>query len=264
MADMKEDVKIYLSVDFEGGACIVGQSETTLTASKQYEFSRREMTAEANAAAQGSFEGGATEVTVDDCHGSGLNLLYDELDSRVKVLCGVPRPRRFPSLDCTFSGMMLIGYHPMAGVAGGVLSHTYSSTGVQNMWLNGRRVGEIAIDACLAGSLGVPVLLVSSCEAGVQEATDVIPGVRVFATKKGYSRNCALSLSPSATREGIRKAARMAVEERSAGKPLVMGPPYELKKEAKFESLIDRVRPPFERVGPRTVVGRSDDLFGLM
>lgn len=261
---MGDEIKIYVSVDFEGGACIVGQPEMTLTASKQYEFSRKEMTAEANAVARGAFDGGATEVTVDDCHGSGLNLLYDELDPRVRVLCGVPRPRRFPSLDGSFSGIMLIGYHPMAGVEGGVLSHTYSSTGVQNMWLNGKRVGEMEIDACLAGSIGVPVLLVSSCDAGVREAREAIPGVRVFATKRGYSRNCALSLTPSAACEGLREAARIAVEERSRAKALVKGPPYELKKEAKLESLIDRPRPPFERVGPRTVVGRSDDLFSLM
>lgn len=261
---MGEDVKIYVSVDFEGGACVVGQPEMTLTASKQYEFARSVMTEEANAAARGAFDGGASYVVVDDAHGSGLNLLYDRLDERVEVLAGVPRPRRFPSLDETFSGMLLVGYHPMAGVEGGVLSHTYSSRAVQNMWLNGTLIGEIGFDAALAGTLGVPVLMVSSCEAGAREALDTIDGVLTFSTKRGYSRNCALSKTPAVACRGIRESAARAVGLRDSITPFVVDPPYELRREFKYESSADRVRPPCRKVGPRTVSCTSEDLFEII
>ena len=261
---MNSDVKIYVSVDFEGGACIVGQPEMTLTASKQYEVARKVMTEEANAAARGAFDGGATHVVIDDAHGSGLNLLYDQLDERVEVLCGVPRPRRFPSLDETFSGMLLVGYHPMAGVEGGVLSHTYSSRAVQNMWLNGSLIGEIGLDAALAGTLGVPVLMVSSCEAGTREAKSILEGVVTYATKRGFSRNCALSRVPAAACRGIRDAAERAVGLRGEIGPLVVEPPFELRREFKYESSADRVRPPQKKIDSRTISWESDDLFQLI
>ncbi len=259
----QSDIKIYISVDFEGGACIVGQPEMTLTVSKQYEFARKVMTGEANAAAEGAFQGGASEIIIDDNHGSGINLLYDELDPRARVFLGGPRPRRFQCLDETFSGMFLVGFHPMAGVERGILSHSYSSVSIQNMWLNGRRIGEIGLTATLAGTLGVPVLLVTSCEEGVQEAKDQLGEMETVSTKKGFSRNCALSYTPPAAREMIREAARRAVENRSSVKPLVVEPPYELRTEFKFESYAERARPPAERIGPRTIQVRGDDLFDI-
>jgi D-amino peptidase len=259
-----DDIKIYVSVDFEGGACLVGEPEQTLTASKQYEFARKVMTGEANAAARGAYDAGCSEVVIRDAHGAGLNLLYDELDERVKVVLGVPAPRRFPGLDGSFSGVFLIGYHPMAGAEGGVLSHTYSSKAVQNMWLNGRRIGEIGFDAALCGSLGVPVLMVSSCEAGVKEAHDFLGEIETVATKIGYSRNCAMSLTPSAGRQRIRSAAKRAVESVDGSEPYVVPGPYELKREFKYESQAARARPPFTRVDPRTIAGRSENLFDLI
>jgi D-amino peptidase len=257
------DVKIYISVDFEGGACIVGQPEMTLTVSKQYEFARKVMTGEANAAADGAFQGGATEVIVDDNHGSGMNLLYDELDPRVRVVLGTPRPMRFQSLDETFAGILLVGFHPMAGVERGVLSHSYSSVAIQNMWLNERKIGEIGLTSALAGSLGVPTLLVTSCEEGVREAKDFLGEIETVTTKKGFSRNCALSLVPPAARELIRETAKRAVENRSRVKPFVVPGPYELKREYKFESFVDRTRPPAERVDSRTTLIRGENLFDM-
>jgi D-amino peptidase len=233
----------------------------TLTASRQYEFARRIMTGEANAAVEGAFEGGATEVIVDDNHGSGMNLLYDELDQRAKIFLGSPRPRRFVCLNETFDSMFLVGFHPMAGVERGVLSHTYSSVSIQNVWLNGTKIGEIGMTGALAGSLGVPVLLVTSCEEGTREASDLLTGVETVSTKRGFSRNCALSMTPPTSRHAIRRGARRAVENRSNAKPYIVSPPYEIRTEYKLESHTDRRCPPAERIDPLTVVVRGDDLF---
>jgi D-amino peptidase len=257
------DIKVYISVDFEGGACIVGEPEMTLTESKQYEFARRVMTGEANAAAQGAFLAGATEVVIDDNHGSGLNLIHDELDPRAKAFLGTPRPRRFLVLDETFSGIFLVGFHPMAGVERGVLSHSYSSVSIQSMWLNGGRIGEIGMTAALAGSLGVPVLLVTSCEEGVREARSVLGDVETVCTKRGFSRNCALSLSPSTACRMIREAARRAVERRSEITPFTVPPPYEIRTEHKLESHADRLGRRAERIDARTTLVRGENLFDL-
>ena len=60
----------------------------------------------------------------------------------------------------------------MAGVGDGVMAHTFSSAEIENMWLNGKRIGEIAIEALQIGIFGVPVVMVSADEAGCREARE--------------------------------------------------------------------------------------------
>jgi D-amino peptidase len=258
-------MKIYISVDFEGGAAIVGEPDKTLTDSKQYDFARREMTAESNAAIRGAFAGGATEVILDDSHGSGVNLIYDELDPRARILLGAPRPRRFQAIDGTCSGLALVGYHPMAGTRAGVLAHSYSSRKIQNLWLNGRLVGEIGMDAALAGSLGVPVILVSSCTAGCAEAKDLLGDVETMATKEGLSRNSAISLAPTAAHALIEEGMERAVKRARGMKPFVVDPPYTVRTEYKLASSADSAarRPGARRIDGRNVEVTGDDIFAV-
>lgn len=260
-------MKFYLSSDLEGVACVTGLAGQTLSsAPAQYELARKMCTAEINAAIDGLKTAGEVEIIVEDGHGNGTsNLLYDELRRGVKILSGVPRPRRLTGLDESFAGVILIGYHPMAGVEGGVLSHTFSSVAVHNMWLNGRPVGEIGLTAVQAGSLGVPVIFVSSCKAGVQEAKDWIPGVKTVAVKEGFGRNCALSLHPQDAQDKIREAVKRAVANLDMFKPVRLNPPYELKIEYKLESTAEAVcrREDCIRVDARTILKCSRDIFAL-
>lgn len=231
----------------------------------QYAFAQREITAEINSAVEGCLEAGATEIVVDDCHGGGVNLLYDQLHPEVKILLGSPRRRRFEPLDESFDGVLLIAYHPMSMTDAGVLSHSYSSVSIMNMWLNGRRIGEIGFDSALAGSLGVPVILVTSCREGVEEAKEFLGNVETVAVKEGVSRNCALSLHPRKAQELIKEKARQACERIAEFKPFVLEPPYELKVEYKFENYAEsRIREPgVEFIPPNAIVKRSDNLFDL-
>lgn len=162
----------------------------------------------------------------------------------MKILSGVPRARRLTTVDESFAGVLLIGFHPMAGGVNGVLSHSFSSVAIQNMWLNGRLVGEIGLTAVQAGSLGVPVIFVSSCKAGVQEAKDWIPGVMTVAVKEGLGRNCALSLHPEDAQEKIRYGVKRAVAKLSDIKHVRLDPPYELRVEYKLESMVNLKRKP--------------------
>jgi len=80
-------MKVYLSVDMEG---IAGISHPDPTGRKDpsYPAAVELMTGEANAAIAGAFDGGATEVLVNDSHGSMFNLRQAELDPRVTLLQG--------------------------------------------------------------------------------------------------------------------------------------------------------------------------------
>jgi D-amino peptidase len=262
-------VKIYVLTDFEGAAAVVGQAGMTLTASKQYDFAQRMVTAEINAAVRGALAGGATDIIVNDCHGGGLNLVYDQLHPEVRILLGGTRPRRMLGLDESTAGVFMIAYHAMAGSDGGVLSHSYSSTGIQNMWLNDVPIGEIGLDAALAGTLGVPVLLVTSDVAGTKEAKALLgEGVRTVAVKEGIGRNAAISLHPAKAQALIEEAAEDAVRHASEAKPLIFEPPYRVRREYKLESYVDglmrRRDASVTRIDNRTVETVSDDLFALV
>jgi len=263
-------MRIFITTDFEGACAVVGQAGVPLGRdSLQYDFARRMLTAEINAAVEGALAGGATDVIVEDGHGNGLNLLYDELHPEARLLIGTPQPRRMSALDSSFAGVFLVGYHAMAGTPGGILAHTYSSMTIQNMWLNDRRIGEIGFDASVAGALGVPVLLVTSDKAGVEEARAFIGGqLRTVAVKEGLSRNAALSLHPKKAQALIRAAAEEAVRHASEGRPLVEPPPYRLRREFKLESSADQTMrqaaPNVSRIDSRTVETTSDSLFALI
>ena len=262
-------MKIYIAADFEGACAVVGEVGKPLTEGKQYEFARRMVTAEINAAVEGALEAGATDIIVNDCHGSGLNLIYDELHPAVRILLGGPRPRRFLGLDEGTAGVFFIAYHSMAGTEKGVLAHSYSSIGIQNMWLNDVRIGEIGLDAALAGCLGVPVILVTSDEAGVAEARAILgPQVRTVAVKEGLSRNAAISLHPKRAQELIRAAAADAVRHAGECSPLIFKPPYTLRREFKLESYADefmrRALPNARRLDSRTIEVTSNNLFDLI
>ena len=91
-------------------------------------------------------------MIVRDGHGAGNQFITAELDPRAEVIQGVS-PRRLPGIE-ECDALILLGYHAMAGTPGAVLEHTMSSKTVQNYWLNGRKVGEIGLDAGVASDSG--------------------------------------------------------------------------------------------------------------
>lgn len=245
---LKKPCKIYIAVDFEGAACVIGFPSKPMetlgsgleTNTAVFRQAQRLVTAETNAAIRGAYAGGATEVIVIDNHGSGHNLLYEDLHPDAKVIFGGPRPCRFPLLDESFAGLALVDHHAMAGVQGGILSHSYSSVSVHEMRLNGKPVGEIAMDAAHAGEIGVPVIFVSSDEAGCDEARAFLgKDLVTVATKKGLSRNCAVSLSPQRAQELTEAGMKRAVENAARRKPYVVKGPHVVERVYKWESQAD-------------------------
>jgi len=258
-------MKIYIMVEFEGGAALVGEPGQTLDASRQAEFARRIMTAEVNAAIEGALAGGATEILVNDWHATGLNLIYDELHPEARVVMGRPRPRRLLGLDDSYKGLFLLGYHAHVGTEGAVMAHTFCPYRVQGIWLNGRQIGEIGIDAALAGLCGVPTVLVTGCDKACTEAENWLGDVVTVTTKIGYGENLAISIHPAKAREQIREAATRAVREVDRFSPLRIPGPYELV--AEFHSTVDAERAVtnyhVERISQRKVRLFAEDLAAL-
>jgi len=152
-------VRVYISVDMEGIAGVVHESQTNPNDpafAHEYARFRRLMTAEANAAVAGALEAGATRVLVNDSHWHMRNLLAEELDQAAELLAGDPKPRSMmEGIDSGggFDAALLIGYHARAGTARAILDHTYADK-VLDARLNGRSVGEVGLNAALAGCTG--------------------------------------------------------------------------------------------------------------
>jgi|LSQX01.2.fsa_nt_gb D-amino peptidase len=228
-------MKYLIGVDLEGVSCVVGEPNMTLTGSSGYEFARIQATREANAAARALFDSGAEQVIVWDNHGGGNSLIYDDLDERCDILNGSGAKHRWAPLDKNFAGVLLIGYHAKDNTQNSVLAHTYNSKEYQWIKINNVEVGEMAVDAAVAGELGVPVIFVSSDAEGVKEAKDFLPWVEAVSTKQGLGRNMALSKHPKRVLDEIYEGTKKAVVRLSNMKTFAFESPMTL--EIRFKRL---------------------------
>ena len=167
-------MKVFISADIEGVSGVVDRDDA-IVGGREYERARRLMTADVNAAIAGAYEGGATQVLVNDAHSKMRNLIVEDLDPRAEVIQGVvKRGCMMEGLDECFAAVFFVGYHSRAGNPFGVMNHTMWSRGFQNLFLNGAPVGEIGINAAYAGQFGVPVALVTGDQTAVQEAQELL------------------------------------------------------------------------------------------
>ncbi len=228
-------MKFMIGVDCEGVACVVGEPGRPLTESRDYRFACGQAAREADAAARALFDAGAASVFVWDNHCLGSNLEHDRLDGRCEVVLGHPFGRRWPGLDETFAGVLMIGYHAMEGTAGGVLAHSYSSEAYRWVKVEGREVGEMALDAAVAGEFGVPLIVVASDDHGCAEARGFTPWVETVETKRGLGRTTAISKSPDRAVDEIYEGVGRAVGRLAEMQPFTFALPGEL--EIRFRSV---------------------------
>src|SRR3989440_3146433 len=153
-------MRVYISVDMEGIAGVVHESQTDPTTpafAAEYGRFRRLMTAEANAAVEGALAAGATRVLVNDSHWFMRNLLAEELHQAAELVSGDPKPRSMvQDIDGGFDAALFIGYHARAGTRNAILDHTYADR-IHDVRLNGKPVGELGLNAALAGGAGGPL-----------------------------------------------------------------------------------------------------------
>ncbi len=215
-------MKVYISADIEGITGIVSWSQCSRPDgnSYDYQFARRMMTHDVNAAIRGARAAGATTVVVKDSHGNSKNLLVADLEPGTQLISGhgAGTDGMMVGIDETFDAAILVGYHAMAGTIGGVMEHTLTG-GEHRVYLNHREIGEIAMSAGIAGMYGVPVVMISSDFAGCLEARELIPGIGTATVKTGYGRYMANLLHPSETGPLIEAQTEAAVRNRSSIKP---------------------------------------------
>ena len=228
-------MRVYISVDMEGVAGVVHESQTDPTdpaCAAEYARFRRLMTAEANAAVEGAVAAGATRVVVNDSHWVMRNLLAEELHQAAELVAGDPKPRSMvQGIDEQepggFDAALFIGYHARAGTRHAILDHTYADR-IYEVRLNGKPVGELGINAAFAGVHGVPVALVSGDSALASEAKDLLGGgVSTVVVKHAVGRHAARSVAPALACGMIRDEVTRTLKRKHA--PFVLQPPIALE-----------------------------------
>lgn len=210
LATAQASKRVYISVDMEGISGISGEDQLSPQGS-EYARSRKLMAEDANAAIRGAFAGGATEVVVNDSHGSQRNLLPEDLDPRVTLIShSFKAYGMMEGLDERFDAVIFVGYHAKADDPHGLFAHTGSGV-VRDLQINGRSVGEGGMNSMLAAWYGVPVVLVTGDDIAVAEVQQVAVDSRAVVVKRAINVRAVELRSLAAVHKDIEAAAREGV-----------------------------------------------------
>lgn len=254
-------MRVFISVDLEGIGGVVHWDQCS-PGTRLYDEARALMAAEVNAAISGALDGQATEIVVNDAHGTQRNIPALELDPRARLIIGNTKPlSMMQGIDESFDAAFFIGCHAGAG-SDGVLSHTYNSS-IWGVRLNSQQAGEITINSALAGYYGVPIALVTGDSAACREALSVLGEAETVVVKEPISRYSADCCNPAVVRERIEDAARSAMSRLSELEPFTLEPPIRFELTFAHAGHADRANlmPGATRTDPVVVTYESDDVI---
>lgn len=204
-------MKVYISVDAEGISGIYNLWQV-MPSGPEYSFARKMMANDVNAAVDGAFKAGATQVIVNDAHNNGNNMLIDMLDERVDLISGSIRPLAMAQgAELRADAAFLVGYHARKG-SKGVISHSYAYGSMVEMRLNGKIIYEHDLIGHAIGMFGTPVVMLTGDDATTAAARESIPGIYTVESKVCISDNAALCHHPKRVAEMITKTAEQALK----------------------------------------------------
>jgi D-amino peptidase len=254
--------KIFMITDMEG---VDGIFDTELQClpyqSPRWQESHKLLTEEVNAAVDGLLEGGATDVVVWDGHDSSRSLSVIDIHPKARLLIGAPISPTL-ELDSSYSAVIFIGQHAMAGAEKGILNHSYSSQGIQNIWVNGKPTGEIGGRVMLSGAFNVPVIMLSGDTAACKEIHDLVPRAECAEVKSGVSRTAGFMLAHPAACALIREKARNAMKRLGEIRPYKISGPVEVRVEFTTRGVESfRAGEGVEQLDARTWVFKGKDIL---
>ena len=263
-------MRVLISADMEG-TCGVSSwvhvqapevtSPSQPASTVEYERFRKQMTLEANAAVEGAFEAGATEVIVNDSHDFQRNILIELLHPDSKYISGADKPfGMMQGIDQEIDVVIYTGYHAKAGTPGAPLAHTWNGW-VHDVRINGTSTGEFGVNAAIAGAFGARVVLVVGDDQAVAQTQDFLgDDVRGVVVKTGISTSVAMHRSPSSVLVEIKAAAKQSVLH-SKATPFVIQPNTVIEIDADHQARIDQTMliPGTRRAGNRTVAFTVND-----
>ena len=255
-------MRIYISADIEGVAGVVTGAHTS-PSGFEYERARRWMTAEVVAACEAAFKAGASAIVVSDSHGSGENLLLEELPDRVEVVRSWPRPlSMMQGLETgPFAAALLLGYHSGAHHENGIMAHTITGE-ILALRLNGMAASETVLSAAIAGHFDVPVALATGDDAYCAHAREVLAGVETAEVKWAHGSLAARTMKPSAACALIAQKTTVALAGLAALRPFVLDPPItvDVTLRGRLQAELLDYLPYVERTGATSVRHVAQDM----
>jgi D-amino peptidase len=249
--------KVFVITDLEGVDGIFNFDLQCIPyKSPRYQESRKLLTGEVNSAVEGLLAGGATNIVVYDGHYGGQNLSLLDVNPQAHLILGSPVSPTL-GLDSSYSALVFIGLHAMAGTPNAILPHSFTWD-VQNIWVNGKRVGEIGARVMLAGYFGIPAVMLSGDAAACKEFHALVPNGQCAAVKSAVSATAGLMLPHAEACALIRKKAKLAMEHLASVKPYKITGPVTVKVE--FTTPGEHTFLP--RPGVRQVDGRTWEFRG--
>ncbi|MCL8015705.1 M55 family metallopeptidase [Streptomyces sp. AS02] len=198
-------MRIYITADMEGVTGLV-DAQDVQPGGRDYERGRQSMAEDVNAAVRGALTGGATDITVNDAHGPMRNLLPDALHPAARLIRGKPKQMgMLEGLAPEHDAVICVGYHSRAGALG-VLSHSFMGHEIEDIWLDGRPVGEIGLAHATAAALGVPVAVLTGDDGACAEMTEWDASVTTVAVKYARDRFAAQLRPADEARRAIEDA----------------------------------------------------------
>lgn len=211
--------KYMIRCDIEGVTGVVSLVQA-VPGGSEYAFGQRMFMSDLGALVDGLNRGGADEIWIYDEHCDGRNIDLSAMPKNVIAICGKPPYREDWSggLDGTFDGLLLLGFHSKWGTPGGLLPHSYEPD-ICDIQLNGVSMGEIGMEAAIAGDHDVPLLLIAGDSAGVAEAERLVPGIIGVSVKTAITEHGGLCFSTARTSAMIRDAGWGIVKKTPMVKP---------------------------------------------
>jgi D-amino peptidase len=255
-------LRVYIAVDLEGTSG-VGTAAMISPSGKDYGSARRFATDEVNAVAAAILEKGPAEILVNDAHGDMQNLLHAELNPAITYLQGNAKPFGMAQgLDSTYDAAIFLGFHARAGTTGAFLAHTSLGLSIQNVWLDGREVGEGELCAAMAAYMGVPVILASGDSAFVDQFR-ASSDAELVSTKVAEAATSARTAHPKVVQERLAAATRRglaglsAIDESPMRKPVTLRVRYGMPNQSEVLEAIPGMR----RVDAQTVEMRFPSML---
>lgn len=261
-ASEKAPLKVFVSVDMEGIWGVV-HSDQTSADSRDYSYARKWMAEDVNAVVEGLLEAGATEVVVNDSHGSMRNILPQDFHPKASLISGSPKPlSMMQGIDGSFAACIFVGYHAKAGTTSSVLDHTISGSAMKSIKINGLELPELGINGAIAGYFKVPVIMLSGDAETCRQAKTILGSEVVTAdVKEGLGRFAARLLPADEARRRLKEGAKQALLKRDKIAPFKLNPPlnFELEFQTSAQAEMPALLPQVKRTGPRTVTFTAND-----
>jgi D-amino peptidase len=220
--------KYFISVDIEGITGVISK-DFAGSSGKFYNLAQKYMVSDVNAVVKGIFKVDPDAwVVVRDAHGGkATNLDLEKLHPKAHVIQGWGGSiNMVSSLDETYAGVFLVGYHAGGHNIDAVLAHT-CVTSIQQIKVNNKFINESGIAGLYAGSYGVPVLFISGDDHAVAEAKQQFGNIVGVAVKQSLARDSALSVSLSSAQtlleDGVAEA--ILLQQQNKIRPFVLNTP---------------------------------------